>query len=464
MPDIRIKKFDTHFRLPQSLWRERRRLEQVRTAVLEEAMELALERVGLPEDGELVIRRIVAPIRLRLIHSDVELAMQWSLALANEIETALRSRQVANVVFYRTRREALLELVIHSARGDFSRAWAWRQLGLWHASEQPDKTETIQSIVRALACEPTIVIPALQALLDAGLLLRVMQRMHDEHWDELAHAVMNSMLVTADFIATTPTPHAVRDAMRVLKSSRLLLVLQASLSIQSESVLRAIATIAVMEVEPAFLRTNAAPTLIELVASAIQNARAEKQREAIETWPEEVVIQSEKDEPLDLRQRAMTRFGGLLYVLNVIEDLQLQNEILAQLGERGLRWAMHKIAQTLLPVLPDDPAALAFAGLRPNESSPDDEQKPCTKNEAHVIHTFANRILARLRTLLNWRENDTLLLAFICERHAEIVADPGWIEVRFSLDAVATEVRRAGLDLDPGYVTWLGLVVKFVYA
>jgi hypothetical protein len=43
------------------------------------------------------------------------------------------------------------------------------------------------------------------------------------------------------------------------------------------------------------------------------------------------------------------------------------------------------------------------------------------------------------------------------------VTEPGWIELRFSLDEVSTEIRRAGLDLDPGYVPWLGVVMRFIY-
>ena len=40
----------------------------------------------------------------------------------------------------------------------------------------------------------------------------------------------------------------------------------------------------------------------------------------------------------------------------------------------------------------------------------------------------------------------------------------GSIEVRFPLSAVDTRVRRAGLDLDPDFVPWLGCVVRFSYA
>jgi hypothetical protein len=44
-----------------------------------------------------------------------------------------------------------------------------------------------------------------------------------------------------------------------------------------------------------------------------------------------------------------------------------------------------------------------------------------------------------------------------------IVADPGWLEVRLNVDDVDLMVRRAGLDLDPGWLDWLGTVVVFRY-
>jgi hypothetical protein len=43
------------------------------------------------------------------------------------------------------------------------------------------------------------------------------------------------------------------------------------------------------------------------------------------------------------------------------------------------------------------------------------------------------------------------------------VADPGWLEVHLDLDTVDVHVRRAGLDVDLGWVPWLGTVVRFRY-
>jgi hypothetical protein len=120
----------------------------------------------------------------------------------------------------------------------------------------------------------------------------------------------------------------------------------------------------------------------------------------------------------------------------------------------------------LTPVEENDPAALAFAGAPPDAEPPLDHEPP-GETEIGAINSMAARIVERLGALIDqkgeWRGDRAELIEFVCRRRAEIVADPGWIDVRFSLDEVATEIRRAGLDLDPGYVPWLGVVVRFIY-
>jgi len=95
------------------------------------------------------------------------------------------------------------------------------------------------------------------------------------------------------------------------------------------------------------------------------------------------------------------------------------------------------------------------------------EREPPGETETVAINSLAARIVEHLSVLIDqrveWRGDRAALIEFVCRRRAEIVADPGWIEVRFSLDEVATEIRRAGLDLDQGYVPWLGVVVRFIY-
>ncbi|MCX4695759.1 hypothetical protein [Streptomyces sp. NBC_01408] len=51
----------------------------------------------------------------------------------------------------------------------------------------------------------------------------------------------------------------------------------------------------------------------------------------------------------------------------------------------------------------------------------------------------------------------------LARRCGRIAAEPGWIEVRLAVADTDVAVRRAGLDLDPGWVPWLGAVVRYVY-
>ena len=41
--------------------------------------------------------------------------------------------------------------------------------------------------------------------------------------------------------------------------------------------------------------------------------------------------------------------------------------------------------------------------------------------------------------------------------------EPGWIELHLPLSSVETPIRRLGLDLDPGWLPWLGCVVRIIY-
>ena len=56
-----------------------------------------------------------------------------------------------------------------------------------------------------------------------------------------------------------------------------------------------------------------------------------------------------------------------------------------------------------------------------------------------------------------------LALALVVPRRARIQFDPGWIDVHFLLRDVSTALRRAALDLDPGFLPWLGLVLRYRY-
>ena len=513
MQEAQIGKFAAHYRLAPSGLAARQRLDQVMRLVLDEMFERALEAAGLPEDGELCLRNIRAPIRLHLARADASLAEEWGRVLVEEILRAMRDRRA---VFYYSRRQALMDLAVSVARGDLSRSWAWRQLGLWRAGDAIGESEAIFELVRAVSSNPTAVIPALNALAEAGCLERIARRFTPRNWTSLATAALNEAGATGlvKEVADKPSSSALRDAMRVIKSSRLLPVITTSQSLAGESLeaCRAVAALVALEAEPARLRSEWAGAMVGLIAGAIRSAitglspslpgmsaanHGANQETANETPREDACFSAPNVAPgapgataikrnsvqptwqnaeegeegskgAGRRRRALTRFGGLIFLLGLVEELKLVDEILAHpaLGARPFRRVMRWLALALAPVEENDPAALAFAGLPPDTELPLDREQP-GEIETGAINSLAARIVEHLSALIDqrveWGGDRAALIEFVCHRSAEIVADPGWIDVRFSLDEVATEIRRAGLDLDPGYVPWLGVVVRFIY-
>lgn len=180
------------------------------------------------------------------------------------------------------------------------------------------------------------------------------------------------------------------------------------------------------------------------------------------------------DDPLsqpqdsDAERGVSTNWAGLLFVLNAADPAHLPEAIEtdARLAGRPRWWVLHQLALRLVPVAADDPAARAFAGLTPTMPQPDGPPADPVEEEALDVH--AAELAAAVDLLLERSHHPdddapppTLWL--LARRRGWIVADPGWIEVQLSLDDVDFHVRRAGLDLDPGWLGWLGTVVVFRY-
>ena len=176
-----------------------------------------------------------------------------------------------------------------------------------------------------------------------------------------------------------------------------------------------------------------------------------------------------------LRTEGATPVGGLLFWICVVDELNLPEELECEepFCRRPFRWVLHRLALTLAAIDPRDAAALAFAGLGPTAQLPSPDEGPLTDAERLGLSSLRARLVEHARHRLAAANpavaepfqtmSDERLFDWICRRPARVVADPGWIVLHFSLDDVSTEIRRAGLDLDPGYVPWLGVVLKYVY-
>jgi hypothetical protein len=182
--------------------------------------------------------------------------------------------------------------------------------------------------------------------------------------------------------------------------------------------------------------------------------RADDQPEAAVPSPHQQVVEER------------TKWAGLPFLLNTAAALGLAEatEREAALAARPLRWLIHRLASVLVPVDPQDPAALALAGLLPGQDPLCGSLTPATPAEVRAIARLAEDWARQTAVALDRDSDDPMeVVAWVANRAGFVTGDRGWIEVHLELASVDLTIRRAGLDLNPDWVPWLGCVVRFVY-
>jgi hypothetical protein len=590
METLTVSRMRARYRLPVDAGAARARLDGVLRTVLDEGLEHALAASGVPAHEEICIRSAHASVRVRGAAPDSAVMGAWSRALADALRETI-ARGGPDVVRYRTRGHALVDLLEGVAAGELRRSWAWRQLGLWRAGDAVSAEAAGQEAVSALLARPEAVVGAVAGAARGGALAGLARRLPAAGWRELARAALAAAAVAPGTIAAllvgapgaapgrpddpdveggraprsgrpdpsggeraaadghpaglTASAAPARAAHRVVRASAIARALGAAPTDDRE-VLRALALLAVLEAEPAELPRGAAHALalVDAVGARISAGSApagtrargtrappddasapaaartlrragergqgrgrgdvepgvsgdgsatprrgarepvapaappprrpapERGRPAALDDAPDAADPTAPERPLpQLAVSAATEWGGLLFLLHVVGELDLAAAIAADpaLRDRSLRWVLSRLARILLDVPEDDAAALAFAGLAPGGPPPWRGDPAPSPDEERVLALLAARLSARAYERLEGAAapDDSAAAArvrVLARRRAEIVYEPGWLDALLRLDEVVVEVRRAGLDLDPGWLPWLGIVVRFVYA
>jgi len=148
---------------------------------------------------------------------------------------------------------------------------------------------------------------------------------------------------------------------------------------------------------------------------------------------------------------AMKRFG-------TVEHL-LANPALA---DRPLGRTLEDFALAAAPVSLRDPALAVFSDRAPDDPPWRVQDGPPDSEEATALVREVEALREALADVLPDRDRADLLSWVAC-REARIEISPGWITATLPLACVDTGLRRAGLDLHPDYVPWLGCVVRIDY-
>lgn len=522
MGTLHIDRLEARYRLPPSAARGKSRLDRLLWAVLDHGLDAAKVGRGVGDDELVCLRTLHLPVRLRLAEPDWRLVDAWSQALGRAIEAAICGGDATQVVRYGSRLEALADLAQGIARGDLGRAWAWRAAGLADVAATGSIRTAARALVGALRREPERIMPVLAIVAARGRLAQLASRLDLDLWLGLARAALRSAgadpgIVLAPTIAPTVEPPRTPLPATLARSTiACALVRDAAAAVREPQLTRMLAAFALLEAEPLLLRRADAGASVTWATRFLGSgtfpagtsqqagrgpidgaprdapalmARPRGQEDAAGTPPwaadaarrdvpadtsdDAVLAASESQEDGaaphgldDLRQAGASVWGGLLFLLHLVDALDLPAALAVGTSFPGRppRWVLHQLACMLLPLAADDPAALAFAGLRPEDAPPSRGEPPLGEDERQMLAVWRDQIVEGLRARLAWPvDDDPALLRRLCLRRALILADPGWIEVHLRLREVDVDVRRAGLDLDPAYVPWLGVVVTFVY-
>ena len=115
-----------------------------------------------------------------------------------------------------------------------------------------------------------------------------------------------------------------------------------------------------------------------------------------------------------------------------------------------------------LGVEDEDPIwALASAFRLKAEATPVFRRKQCGFRLKPEGCEVANTWLSACRRYL--RRRARIGLASLVVRPARLAITPTHVDVFFGLNSADVRIRRAGLDIDPGWVPWFGRVVAFHY-
>jgi hypothetical protein len=463
-------------------------LHQLDTAlarVADQELERALMGVAHAAD-HVCIDELFVTVELDGALTTDTIARRWADAIAAALARCLESSD--SVVYMRTV-DALADLVRSVARGDRSRVWAWRQVGLVAATTTwPSPADVAHALARRAELAPAV----LGAVDDVETL-----PLSPDGWLAIAEQV--HMLVGGDAGAVNASPagdagdaHSRAEAMwRTAAPFASQLPWRAASRADKER----LATLVLSCASPALVHDGAAREAVIDWFDASPAAAARREPDTHHDAPSGPDGRTGDDDAsararaeidparrdagsphrshdagtdplaalLDTREPAATHCGGVLFLVHCFTALDVVTEITRPahpLRTTDTRVALAHVAASISGAALDDPAVLAVAGWHD-----DDDPAAITDDLAPAAVGAIAGLAARCHEWVEERTGDESGdLGWVWARRAYVERSRGWIDAELALDEVDLRIRLAGLDLDPGFVWWLGSVVRFRYA
>jgi hypothetical protein len=471
-------------------------------AGLERIDEDALLQGLVGDDEWLLINRLSLQTATRL--HDVFPAASLQTALRQTLKQALDDPNQAQVVRYSHRRHAWADLLYRVALGDCSRTWAWVQLQM--LPPQLARAESPESVLTAavarLAKEAELIWPVLRQLLAAeaerASFTALLRALPSSGW----RVLLAQAPQVAPYLAVASADEASGNPWQTLEDTDAAANANATatptwssqaasdrpgldallqwITRQSWLVKRHADTVAPLLAALSWPTAGIRPALLaERVQRAWTFCTAAASRQALPTArsparpmtpvsladeaSESATVSSAAtdDTPArlptpatlpDSRELIATEWAGSLFWLGRIANCGVLDWLQTQPSASALPMWLGTLADCL-GVTPNDPVRRVLLCDDLNDPIP----------AALAEHACA--LCAKWDWWLNEAAPDLPppRLTRVCQRPGRLLREPGWVELVLPLDSVDTRIRRLGLDLDPGWLPWLGCMLKIRY-
>lgn len=474
----------------------------------------ALRTASLPlaDEGQLLVVRKLSLGRISPFASSATLALQVELAMGEARLAAVHfdspAAGSANAVIFPSRAEALGALARLHARRIEPREWFWRAaVAGWAAPlSRPERWRTLldaaHELPEAAVISARIVREALRAGIEDELLSAIppgrgAEWLEREGWSwSDAQGAMNEVETGA---CERNLPAASADHREVIDRA------EQSWGPVSERLVWLATVLAVAENparagDPGLLVATTARLLSRVKSVAPRRNFSQSSSGAGEKdGPDSIAIAgsttpvrqngdstsspgdagessshaaAEGKSPGEIRlsENELTSFAGLLFLVPILARLGFP-EFLAghpELLESRFPLRFLRFVGARVGMLADDPIALALDYPAEPEPLFSEADLPNAAREMLAVPAprapFPSSLMAWTTALRRWsRRHARLGLISLIRRRGRVAISPTHLDIFFDLATADLRLRRVALDVDPGWVPWLGRVVRFHY-
>ena len=440
--------------------------------VAAEGLAEALLDVALPDVHAVCIRSLHVEVGVDPGCDDRRRVRDWSAAIAGALSSGLADARPAGAeargpggihdpVIYRREVDVVLDVVRSTAQGDASRLWAWQQCGAIASTALAVRGA---DVARALVRRPEL-IPAV-----VGAAATDLARVLDlDGWIEVAAALrplatgarpLGEAVLMAGERSTDSVAHVTTSTVDSVLGMVPARVWSAAIHAGRGELL---ACLALACAEPTRLgQPGATSALVDAVAAAVAGDAEDR---PLGSAGGTDAAGGSGEVPRPVPEQVESARAGVLFLVHGITALDLPARIAAgHLADHDPRTVLAWTLAAATGASLDDPALMAAVG-RGGEGGTDDEPALPADDVADEV---ADEVAGLAQLLVGWlraRLHDVgdEDLDWLWARRAVLSVEPGWIEASFALADTDVRVRAAGLDIDPGYVWWLGAAVRFRY-